>query len=325
MTESSYRRDPLTGGPHVIAPSRAARPGGEVRAVPEDFGSEDDDPFLEGREGNTPPEVFAIRRQSSRPNGPGWTVRIVPNRYPAVRPDGETSTTTLLGDAELGIGRHEVVVECPHFETCLSRLSPVDVRSVLIAYRERLAALRAEGRWACAVVFKNKGRFAGATIPHSHSQIIALPFIPPQIAEQVARTAAAGDRVLEVPYGPVTERPSARLLCPFGSRFPYEIRIVPAAVEPRFEEVPDETLFDTADLLRNALRTLHARVGEAAYNLVLRTLPFNEPADVPGFRWSLDILPRLTTIGGFEVASGTMINPVPPETATAELRDHWQE
>lgn len=307
---SSIRVDPFRGGPHIVAPSRAERPGGAVRAVPEEPASVDDDPFLEGREDRTPPEVFAIRPDGSPPNGPGWRVRIITNQYPALRPDDADPASA---------GRHEVVIECPHFETCLSRLPLDGVRDVLFAYRERLRTLRDEGRWACAVVFKNKGRAAGATIAHAHSQILALPFVPGHVADALRR-ARERTNVPTEHDELVDETERATLVCPHASRFPYEMRIVPRPLESRFEQTDDATLADTAKLLRTGLRALHAHVGEAAYNLGLHSLPFGEK-DTPGDRWTIDVLPRLTTFGGFELATGTMINPVPPETAAAQLRE----
>jgi UDPglucose--hexose-1-phosphate uridylyltransferase len=231
-------------------------------------------------------------------------------------------------------GRHEVIVECPHFESNLARLPVQAVRDVLFVYRQRLRAHREEG-WAYASVFKNKGREAGATVAHSHSQVLALPTVPEAIGREIARartyfaehgeSAAAAAMRAERDDGRrmLAEAEGCLAFCPFASRFGYECRLAPVAPAACFDRTPDERLDALASLLRRTLLALETVLGEFAYNLVLRTLPFTEPPDVPWYRWSLDLLPRLGRLAGFELGGGPLINPVAPERAAGEIRAAW--
>lgn len=328
---SEWRHDPLSDRWVIIAPERALRP--DSARTEEGFAPLTDDPFAEGHEDATTSEVFAIRPPQSRPDGPGWQVRSILNKYPALRPelDADIDDDGWFRRAPGG-GVHEVIVECPQPETHLSRLSAEHVRQVLIVYRSRLAALRRESRWAYAIIFKNHGPGAGATLAHAHSQLMALPFVPAAVTAELSaarrfRAATGGaffaawmERERAAQQRLVCESPEHLSLCPFASRFPYELCLLPRQPGPHFDELCDAALADLAGHLKELLQRLEAAANDPPYNLVLRTAPFQEQ-DVDGFSWRLEILPRIGRIAGYEWGTGWHINLVPPEVAAQRLRD----
>ncbi|HEY8504146.1 MAG TPA: hypothetical protein VIL46_06155, partial [Gemmataceae bacterium] len=283
---SEFRQDPVTGRWVIIAPERADRPILEPRSV----APPSDDlfcPFCAGFEYETPGEVLAFRQPGSPPDQPGWRVRVVPNRYPAVRPaDGvgpprspspegalpdageenpAAGTPPFLFRSVPGCGAHEVIIESPEHETQLSRLPAAHVAEVLRAYRDRLRFHARDPGLAYGLVFKNSGAAAGASLEHLHSQLVALPFVPPAVREELdgaARYLAARGRCVfcemlaaerEAGLRTVREWPRFAAFAPFASRFTYETWLLPRAHRPRFEDTPDEELPELADALRTVL------------------------------------------------------------------------
>jgi UDPglucose--hexose-1-phosphate uridylyltransferase len=232
---------------------------------------------------------------------------VVPNRYPAVR--GE-------------LGEHELIVECPNHEPSLEALQPDHVRAVLAVYHDRLSACAADGRWRYGLLFKNHGLAAGASLAHAHSQLLALPEVPPAVTAELAACEGAcgfcslirreltdGRRVVRT-----TEHFAA--LTAFAGRLPYETWLLPRDHRRSFEHSNDDGLAEFADLLTDVLKRLAAAAGRPAYNLYLH----NAPWDGSPFHWHFELLPRLTGIAGFELGAGICINPLPPEDAAARLR-----
>jgi UDPglucose--hexose-1-phosphate uridylyltransferase len=327
---SEWRHDLLANRWVLIAPERAHRPNASRREP--SCGPLTDDPFAEGAEDDTTPEVLAIRDPHSRPNQPGWQVRVITNKYPAVHPD---DVAIPHDDGWFrrapGGGVHEVIIECPQPETHLSRLPVGHLQRVLQAYRDRLATLRHEAKWRYAIVFKNHGPAAGATLGHAHSQLMALPFVPGVVTEELAvvrqhrdrtgqsffadwlaREQAAGVRIVHESAGHVS-------LCPFASRFAYEICLLPKTPSPQFDALADADLADLAGHLRDVLHRLEQAADDPPYNFVLRTAPFHD-ADVEAFSWRLEILPRITRVAGYEWGTGWFINLMPPEVAAEQMR-----
>src|SRR5256884_4151952 len=182
------RKDPVVGRWVIIATERARRPS--------DFVTEPVRPrasacaFCEGHEQQTPPEILAGRPPDGRPNGPGWTYRVVPNKFPALRIEGELEPSGEgLFDRMNGVGAHEVVIETPRHDASLAGLSVDAVADVLFAFRERILDLKKDPRFAYVLVFKNHGEAAGASLEHPHSQLIATPIIPIMVAEELAGSA----------------------------------------------------------------------------------------------------------------------------------------
>ena len=352
---SEYRQDPLTGRTVIVAEERASRPH---QFDIEETGSEEDQkngyrsscPFCEGNENLTPDEITVFRAEGTLPDTPGWTVRTIPNKYPAV---ARNAMDSLLdgsfvphgGDFFVpipGVGNHEVIVDTPRHVLSLSDMTEFETVDMFRMYRARLQALREENRWDYVQIFKNVGAAAGASIPHSHSQLIAMPFIPESQrmillrAEEYHRDRSTVskciwcdilDREIREGVRVVEKTEFCVALCPFVSRFTAEVEVYPRKHRSRFEDLDDQTLADFARLVRRTIIRLEQAVswmkGNLAYNLVLHTEPFRLPSDEMrnGFHCHLSILPSLARAAGFEWGTGLHINPIPPEKAAEQLRN----
>jgi len=185
-----FRKDPLTGSWVIIAPERAQRPidANHRTAQVEEFAEWSEEcPFCSGNELMTPPEVLAYRSPGTGSNQRGWTLRVVRNKYPALSPDLELNTVTGndLHRSMVGFGYHEVIIETPSHSRDFSFMALDEIEDVLWAWRDRLLSIRADKRIKYALVFKNYGHRAGASLVHPHSQIIATPMVPKRIEEEV--------------------------------------------------------------------------------------------------------------------------------------------
>ena len=328
---SELRRDPIVQRWVVMAPERARRP---IEILDEPHLAEAGvDPFAEGNEGSATPEVLAYRDAGSTPDGPGWRVRVVPNKFPALHTDGTLDPRDDgLHHSMNGVGVHEVIVECPHSETNMSRLSPENIREVLCAYRERLCDLRRDPRLAHALIFKNHGALAGASVAHSHSQLLATPFVPTAIREELAGALefhqqhgrnifdAMIQQELASRSRVVLDTPRFLAFCPYASRFAYETWILPKQPGSHYEQIDDSATGELASVLKTVLRKLEVALNGPAYNYVLHSAPLQQP-ELPHYRWHFEVLPRLTRVAGFEWGSGSFINEVLPESAAARLRE----
>lgn len=327
---SELRKDPIVSRWVVMAPERAQRPI-ELQHV-QVLDEAGFDPFAEGNEGETPFEILACRDPGTEPDQPGWRVRVIPNKYPALRAEGEIRTNRSgLYESMPGVGAHEVIVECTHNETNLSRLSVENIREVVWVYRERLRDLKRDSRHVHATIFKNKGLFAGASLPHSHSQLIATPVIPISIQEEMTGALdyfqrngrSIFDALIEQELSERTrivfETTHYLAICPYASRFPFEVCILPKNKESHFESVADENLAELSLVLKTVLRKHEIALNDPAYNYVIHTAPFTED-ELPYYSWHIEILPRTTQVAGFEWGSGFYINPVFPEQAAEILR-----
>jgi UDPglucose--hexose-1-phosphate uridylyltransferase len=320
------RVDPLTGLRTIIAGDRAGRPGGGLSCTPPDPIDPEKDPFLEGHEDRTPPELF--RAGGGEPDAPGWSVRVVPNLYPALTPDGAEPAPDAYPDlfsAAPARGGHEVVINAPQPLVSLSQLEPAQVATALEVWRARIRHHTETGA-AYVHVIVNERREGGASLPHTHAQVYALPFVPAQVARERERFGAHATRTMggnllgDLVQEEVRRRDrvvavddEAVLIAPYASRLPFQLMLAPRRPQPRFED--DDT---GAALLHDALARLARRFGSPPpLNLWVRTAP-------PGadrFGWRIDIQPRLTHLAGLEMGAGVNLNIVAPEQAAAELRD----
>lgn len=345
MSDPGVRIDQLTGLRTLLAPSRADRPFEfEVEPPSSAEAPPDSCPFCEGQEDRTPAEIWADRPAGSAANGPGWRVRAVPNLYPALVADPDARVTSeggisasrdpLLASARSGepdlfasapaSGAHEVIVHAPSHRRSLAELRPEELGAAVAGWRARMRAHTAEAAYVQLIV--NEGPDAGASLEHTHAQLYALSFVPAAVARERERFIAhhertmGGDLLADVAAEEVRRRErlvaiddEALLICPWASRSPFELRIVPRRVEPRFDE-------DKAGvaMLATALRALGERFGATPQlNLWVRTAPRHAEQ----FHWHIDISPQLTIRAGFELSTGVEINVYPPERAAAELRD----
>jgi len=329
---SEIRKDPLIERWVVIAPERAARP--DAMNTDPGFDSAAEDPFLEGNEHLSPPEVLAYRDAGTQPNSPGWRVRVVPNLFPAFSLTDELrKQTDGLYEQMTGVGVHEVIVECPHAEWNMSRFPTETIREVLLAYRERLFDLKQNEQLLHALIFKNKGALAGASLPHCHSQLMATPFVPIALQDEIAAALTwYNTHQQQSVYEAILQQELAadsRLIhetdlfiafTPYASRFAYEVMILPKQQQSHYEQITKEELFDLSPLLKLILQKLECALNDPPYNYVIQTAPLQDDS-LPHFRWHLSITPRLTRIAGYEWGSGCFINPLAPETAAEVLRN----
>jgi UDPglucose--hexose-1-phosphate uridylyltransferase len=305
------RTDELTGACVIVAPGRATRP--TVYSTPANAPTAgaipDSCPFCPGHEAMTPPEVQ--RAGPGEPDAPGWQVRVIPNLYPIV-------------GQEPGIpGAHDVIVMSPAHDKQLDALTLDGAIAVVAALRER-AARHLEAGFVHAQPLVNHGRAAGASIEHPHAQLVAIAFIPPTVDSALNRFAAAGrdlvaDAINRARTGPELVRAgSAVTWCPPASTSPFFIRIACPDGAARFDRSPDDDVRALAEALRDAVARLHAVLGEISYNIVVNSAPRDDPR--PFHCW-IDIIPRIGVLGGFELGTGLLVNPVAPETAAQMLRD----
>jgi UDPglucose--hexose-1-phosphate uridylyltransferase len=325
-----FRKDPIVDRWIIVSTERSQRPSDvQLRAgIPRPDGC----PFCSGREAMTPPEVLAYRPCQSAPDTPGWTVRVVPNKYPAVRMEAALGGGVEgLFEMRPGIGTHEVIIETPEHDASLATLPICHVEDVFRAFRDRLLDLHRDTRLRAGLIFKNHGAAAGATLAHPHSQLIALPMVPKHLREELggcARYYDAQGRCIfcdmiqqEVRLGcrVVYENAAFIALTPFASRFPYEVWVLPKGHEPAFERACGETFSHLAATVQAVLRRAVDLLSDPPYNMVWHSAPWGDDCG-PYYHWHVEIMPRLTGVAGFEWGTGFYINPMPPEEAARALR-----
>ena len=321
------RIDPLTGLRAIVAGDRANRPGGGLSSPPAQPLDRETDPFAEGHEDRTPPEVYAVRPNGGAANTPGWTVRVVPNLYPALSEDSphpEPEANPDLFWAGPAQGAHEVIVNAPDPVISLSELEPDQVTAAMGVWRERMRTHRGA---AYVHLIVNERREAGASLPHTHAQLYALDFVPAAIARERERFGAyatrtmGGNLLADLVQEEVRRRErivaiddEVVLMAPYGARVPFQLMIAPRTPRQRFED--DGPL--GARMLHDALSRLARQLGSSPpLNLWVRTAPRGSEY----FCWRIDILPRLTHLAGLELGAGVNLNIVSPEQVAAELRD----
>jgi len=328
---SEFRQDPVTGRWVIIASGRASRPWhiDMARDRPRAISC----PFCAGNEAMTPPEVWAERGANTEANAPGWRLRVVPNKYPALENSGEWSgKKDGLYQAMNGLGVHELIIESPDHVTNMAALSVDQFAHILVAYRSRLRASRNDRRWRYFLVYKNHGERAGATFEHIHSQLVALPFVPREAHDEiegVRRHFEASGRCIYCDIIRSDGEPTGRLvlssersvaLCPFAPRFGYETWILPRNHAGRFEQISDEDIAALAECLRSVIVKLNGITDNPPFNLLIHTAPDEESAD-QRYHWHMEILPQITRAAGFEWGTGVHMNSVAPEDAARSLRD----
>jgi UDPglucose--hexose-1-phosphate uridylyltransferase len=326
------RRDPIVGRWVIIATDRARRPAEHVPPPPPAMPARLC-PFCPGHEDKTPPEVYAAGRPHGAPtDGPGWKVRVVPNRFPALRIEGDLDRQADgIYDRMNGVGAHEVVVETPDHDRAMKDLSDGELAEVLWAMKARILDLKNDPRFRYVLAFKNHGRLAGASLEHAHSQLIALPVLPRQVLEEIEgarRHYEAKERCIFCDLVSQERKDRVRLVhenddfvvfAPYAPRSPFETWIVPRRHASAFEAEPRERLALCAQALGTTLRRLAAALGNPDYNFIVHSNPLRD-APSPSYHWHVEVMPALTQVAGFEWGSGFHINPVPPEEAAEFLR-----
>jgi UDPglucose--hexose-1-phosphate uridylyltransferase len=325
------RKDPIVGRWVIIATSRAKRP--------HDFDSTPQRhhgrfcPFCEGQEDKTPGEIIAYRRSGSQRNREGWRVRVVPNKFPALEIEGPLNKRGEgIYDMMAGVGAHEVIIESPRHLVSTSELSEEELREVLWVYRDRLVDLKKDPRLVYGMIFKNVGAAAGASLEHTHSQLIVTPIVPINVWEEmtgsleffnyrgrcvycdmVQQESAVEKRI-------VLDTPGFLAFCPFASRFPFETWILPKNHASHFENIQKNEVDELSGVMRQVIAKIEAALDQPAYNYIIHTAPF-DTQELGHYHWHIEIMPSLTKTAGFEWGTGFYINPVPPEEAAAFLRE----
>jgi UDPglucose--hexose-1-phosphate uridylyltransferase len=325
------RKDPVTGRWVIISTDRQKRPNDFVfeRASP---AGRAHCPFCPGHEALTPPEIMSYRQNGGPPNSPGWDVRVVPNKFPALQVEG---TLDRRGDGMFdrmnGIGAHEVIIETPDHDRTLASMSEPEIERVLSAYRDRIVDLKRDFRLRYILIFKNHGAAAGATLEHAHSQLVALPIVPDFVREEIEgarRHYELKERCVFCDIVQEEVRDTRRVIvenadiaavAPYAPRFAFETWLLPKRHGARFEEAPRHEYEGLARIIKAVLQRMDRALESPSYNLILHTAPFSEDTSAI-YHWHMEVMPKLTKVAGFEWGTGFYINPTSPEEAARVLR-----
>ncbi|MEK6678152.1 MAG: galactose-1-phosphate uridylyltransferase [Nitrospirota bacterium] len=329
------RKDPIIGRWVIISTGRGKRPTNFTHKR-EDILKGGFCPFCPGNEDKTPPEVLSYRNDGSKPNTPNWSVRVVPNKFPALQIEGYLHREGVgIFDKMSGIGAHEVIIESPEHTESLATLPIKQVENVLWAFRDRMMDLKKDTRFRYILIFKNQGFEAGATLEHPHSQLIALPIIPSLVAEEmkgakeyyeykercifcdiVRQETTDRSRV-------VAENNEFVTLSPYAPRFPFETWILPKIHDSSFEDIQKQNMENLARILSESLKRMSRVLNDPPYNFIIHNSPLKDGKSTyeDYYHWHIEIMPKLTHVAGFEAGSGFYINPTPPEEAARYLKE----
>ncbi len=327
---SELRYDYLKNRWIVISPERSLRPHRSISI--EEKQDEASCPFEYGKEKLTPPEIFAIREPGTLPNSPGWKVRVIPNKYPALKMEQENLTKRNFHISMQGVGFHEIVIETPEHYKQFYDFSQDELVMVFTAYRERMRKLYSFKEVKYVHIFKNHGIIAGASLTHPHSQIIAVPKVPETIETMISQNRKYFKENLscylcdEVNYELSTKERIVYVnelfvaYCPFASDFPFKVRVLPKIHSLSFSNTEVRELKLLADAIFSIMKKLKSQLGNSfSFNMILYSSPKGISKEL--FHWHIDLLPRLEAIAGFELGTGWFINSVPPEQAAKLLRN----
>ncbi len=330
MTE--LRRDPIVGRWIIVNTDNPKKPD-DFEVVPQHYDDAENCPFCYGNEKMTPPEIQAFRDYGSVANNRGWQVRVVPNKFPALQIEGELDKRgDGIFDYSNGIGAHEVIIETPHHTQDLTELETTQIERILQMFCLRSQDLQKDVRFKYILIFKNYGSAAGASLDHDHAQLIALPMIPKSVLEELKgaanyfefkerclfcdilrQEAAESERI-------VVHNKEFAAFCPFVSRFPFEIWILPKVHKLFFYQITQPEISSLAKVLKEVLLRMKNTLRNPPYNLVIHTSPINGD-EWAGYHWHIEIMPRLDRVAGFEWGTGFYIIPTPPELAAKYLRE----
>lgn len=336
------RKDPVMGRWVIISTERAKRPSDFAAKARADRRPEGTCPFCPGNEHLTPPEI--TRRPGPAGDSGSWSVRAVPNKFPALTPEGALERRGVgIYDKMSGIGAHEVVIETPDHSLQLADLKPDAVETVLAVFRERAVTLAQDHNTRYVLVFKNHGPSAGASLSHSHSQIIATPVVPVLVEAELdgaARYFGFRSRCiycdmvkqeLGEPGRVIYENDSFVTFAPFAPRFPFETWLVSRDHFSSFSSLTPSRTHDLALALTDILGRMNRCLSSPDYNFLVHTAPTTSgagcahevgaPHELEHYHFHLELMPKLTQIAGFEVGSGFYINPLAPESAAEYLRE----
>ncbi|MCP4708521.1 MAG: galactose-1-phosphate uridylyltransferase [Planctomycetes bacterium] len=329
---SEYRYNLITNRWVILSAQRGHRPSDYSRRQSPSISDYDENcPFCPGQEKMTPPEIASLRPTSTEPDSPGWTVRVVPNKYPALHEKIELFNCD-PSIARPALGRHEVIIESPRHNCSFEQHDFEQARQICYTLRERYLNHHRNRRPRLISIFYNHGRTSGASLSHPHFQLMAQDVIPSRLIDQLnhcrnylhQHQQNVFDVVIQNELTDksrlVAENNFFAAFCPYASMVSYELYLVPKIDQSHLGMITDEMLDDFTQLLQHILRRLKHNLNDPDYNLVFHTAPSDEK-DYPGFRWYVQLYPRLNVPGGFELATDTYINTLPPESAAQSYRD----
>lgn len=329
------RKDPIVGRWVIISTDRAKRPTDFFREGVKIKGGYC--PFCYGNENKTPQEILAYRPTvngvTSQRDTPGWTMRVVPNKFPALGIEGTLNRQAEgMFDKMNGIGAHEVIIETSDHNATLATLTSKKIEDVLWAFRDRILDLKKDRRFKYILIFKNHGEAAGASLEHAHSQLIALPIIPIYVAEELEgaknyyifkERCVFCDLIqqeIDDTSRVVAQNEHFVTLAPYAPRFPFETWILPKQHESAFENSSSRMFENLAKALKTLLMKADRVLDNPPYNLVVHSSPVQDPTN-DHYHWHIEFMPKLTKTAGFEWGTGFYINPTPPEEAARFLRE----
>ncbi len=325
------RKDPVLGRWIIIAKERGKRPTDFIVELSQSKGGFC--PLCPGNEKTTPPEVLSYGEGNHQPNTPGWSLRVVPNKYPALIIEGNLDKEGEgLYDKMNGIGAHEVIIESPNHNEAFADLSRQRMLDVFLAFRDRIIDLGRDPRFKYVMVFKNFGRAAGASLEHSHSQLVALPIVPRTIESELSGSLSYyryKERCVFCDIIRQEIKTEERVVCqndhfltitPYAPRSPFEMWILPRRHASSYIAQDHDSFQALAAIFSESMKRLNVCIPNVPYNFVLHSAPLrSEPLD--HYHWHFEIMPKLTQIAGFEWGSGFYINPTPPEDAARFLKE----
>ncbi|XP_061374025.1 ADP-glucose phosphorylase [Gastrolobium bilobum] len=321
------RKDAVSNRWVIFSPARAKRPSDFKSKSPSDPNPNNQQqhcPFCIGHEHECAPEIFRVPS-----NNPDWKIRVIQNLYPALSRNltepGDASSGSVLN----GFGFHDVVIETPVHSVQLSDLSPEEIGQVFVAHTKRIEQVATHDSIKYVQVFKNHGASAGASMSHSHSQMLALPIIPPNVSARVGSMKDYFDQtgkccICEIQSEDLLIDSSTNFfsLVPFAATFPFEIWIVPRYHSAHFHELDAEKAVDLGGLLKLMLRKMSLQLNNPPFNFMIHTCPLHgNESELAYTHWFIQIVPQLIGIAGFEIGTGCYINPVFPEDAAKVLRE----
>lgn len=326
------RKDPITGTWVIISEERKKRPKYYQIVVDKDVSIPENCPFCPGNEAMTPPETYALRHGRSRANEPGWDLRVVPNKYPALRIEGEVRKSGEgFYDKMNGIGAHEVIIETPRHQHTWFDGDTAVVRNTLLAAKNRVLDLKKDIRFKYIMIFKNFGPTAGASLSHSHTQLIALPVVPLRVQEEIDGARAHYERKERCIFCDIIqyegeadrrllmENEHFIVLAPYAPRFSFELSVYPKRHNPTFESTPDAELDSLSAILSETLGKIGRLLNRPDYNFIIHNAPCcNNVGDF--YHWHVEFMPVLTRVAGFEWGTGFYINPISPEESVQSLK-----
>jgi UDPglucose--hexose-1-phosphate uridylyltransferase len=325
------RKDPITGRWVIIATDRGKRPSDFVKETVQMKGGFC--PFCYGNEDKTPPEILSYRSDGGARNTPGWKLRVVPNKFPALGIEGNLNRQGEgLFDKMNGIGAHEVIIETPDHHLTLGNISEEAVEDVFWAFRDRMLDLKKDKRFRYILIFKNHGEAAGASLEHSHSQLIALPIVPKLVREEIEGSKAHFSfkercvycdiirQELTSALRVIDENQDFVIIAPYAPRFPFETWILPKNHASCFEDSQKREYQNLSKILKTMLLKIDRVLDYPAYNLVIHTSLLTEAIN-DFYHWHIELMPKLSKIAGFEWGTGFYINPVTPEDSAKFLRE----